>query len=129
MCDLLHQGQGRLQSDNSRSCFSLGWNSLLVFAASLSPCSRPFLHHPFGTGFLWFLARKSVVTAQYVPSAVSDFCLDWHFQGPQNICCLSSTSSSISPGLKTTCTKYLTRYRWHHVSPQTGEWSAYALRL
>ena len=98
------------------SALPYGGIALVVFAASLFTRSRPFLHHSFSTGFLWFLAQKSVISAEYVPSAVADFCLDWLFQGSQNICCLPRTSSFLSPSQNTACTKYLAWCRCRYIS-------------
>lgn len=80
------------------SALLYGGIAFVVLAASLFARSRPFPHHSVSTGFLWFLAQKSaVVSVQYVPSAVADFCLGWLFQGSQNICCLPCTSPFVSP--------------------------------
>lgn len=99
------------------SVLPYGGIALVAFATSLFACSHPFLHLSFSTGFLWFLAQKSVVPAQYVPSAVPDFCLNWLFQDSQNICWLPWTSF-MSPSQNTACTKYFTWcrccYRSHH---------------
>lgn len=95
-----------------RSALPYGGIALVVFAASLFTRSCPFLPCSFSTGFLWFLSQKSVVSVQYVPSAVADFCLDWLFQGSQNICCFPCTSSFVSPSQPA-------QNIWLDVSPMT----------
>lgn len=88
--DLDRHRQSRLQANKSNKfctylqCSCLGCPHILSIL--------------FSTGFLWFMAQKSLVSVLCVSCAIADFCLkNLLLQDSKNICCLPHTSLFVSP--------------------------------